>query len=174
MDAIRKARPSDLPAILDTLKRCVAWMQGGGIDQWDEIYPNAEKFTGDVEGGNLFLFDAKGVVAAVVVLDTRPDPEYAAMAWKHGAESAGIVHRLMVRPEFQGQGLARRMMEFAEEEARRRGYASIRLDAFTKNPGALGLYENLGYSRVGTIQLRKGIFQCFEKEMPEGRLAMPD
>jgi ribosomal protein S18 acetylase RimI-like enzyme len=160
---IRKAEASDLPALLDTLTRCVAWMKSRGIEQWDERYPTPEKFAQDIERGNLILSDAHGVVAATVVLDTRPDPEYAGVAWKHGEENASIVHRLMVRPEFQGQGLARRMIEHVEEKARRLGYTSIRLDAYTENHVALRLYEKLGYSPVGTIRLRKGVFRCYEK-----------
>ena len=40
---------------------------------------------------------------------------------------------------------------------------SIRLDSFTQNPGALALYEKLGYRRTGIATMRKGLFIGFEK-----------
>lgn len=44
------------------------------------------------------------------------------------------------------------------------GYGIInRLDAFTENPFALKLYDNLGYSRVGYADWRKGRFYLMEK-----------
>jgi len=145
-------------------------MKSQGIEQWDEHYPTPKKFAQDIERGNLILSDAHGVVAAAVVLDARPDPEYAGVAWRHEKENAGIVHRLMVRPEFQRQGLAQRMIEHVEEKARRLGYTSIRLDAYIGNPVALRLYEKLGYSFVGTIRLQKRVFRCYEKGLPQDDL----
>lgn len=100
MIRIRKAEAFDMPAVLDTLKRCVAWMKSQGIDQWDDRYPTHRKFAQDIERGNLILSDAQVVVAAAIVLDTHSDLEYAEVIWKHKEENAGIVHRLMVRPEF--------------------------------------------------------------------------
>jgi GNAT superfamily N-acetyltransferase len=138
-------------------------MRSQGIDQWDERYPTPKKLAQDIQGGNLIVADAQGVAAAAVVLDARPDPEYSRVAWKCDGRYAGIVHRLMVRPEFQGQGLAQRMIEHVEERARQLGYTSVRLDAYTGNPVALRLYEKLGYLAVGTIRLRKGEFRCYEK-----------
>jgi ribosomal protein S18 acetylase RimI-like enzyme len=56
-------------------------------------------------------------------------------------------------------------MSFAEETAVTRGYDCIRLDAFTRNPAALALYESRGYRRAGTVHFRKGAFYCYEKAM---------
>jgi ribosomal protein S18 acetylase RimI-like enzyme len=159
----RKASGTDLPAILDTCERCVNALQGRGIEQWDSRYPNSDRFTNDVTSGNLFILVSEAVVAALVVLNRQSDPEYSQVAWQGDDESAGIVHRLMVRPEFQRQGLGGRMMEEAETEARRRRHSSIRLDAYALNPAALALYEALNYVFVGTISLRRGVFRCYEK-----------
>ena len=56
-------------------------------------------------------------------------------------------------------------MNFAEDRARELGYCAIRLDAFTKNPRALRLYQTLGYHDAGGVTLRKGPFRCFEKRL---------
>jgi ribosomal protein S18 acetylase RimI-like enzyme len=165
MNALVQAGPGDLPGVLALLRNCVAGMLAAGIDQWDEVYPSAEKLSQDIAEGSLFARREGGSLQGVVALDSRQDPEYAAIAWRYPEASAGIVHRLMVAPEFQGRGLAKEMMRGLEDKARQRGLRSIRLDAFTLNPPALRLYRSLGYRETGLIRLRKGIFQCFEKEL---------
>jgi GNAT superfamily N-acetyltransferase len=160
---IRQADASDLPTVLDTLDCCVNWLNATGINQWDKRYPAPGTFAQDIASGQLFLADALGVVAATVVVNAQFDREYSEIKWWY--RNACAVHRLMVRPEFHGRGIARMMMEYAEEEARRLGYESIRLDAFAGNRIALRLYESLGYSSIGAIRLRKGYFICYEKAL---------
>ena len=56
-------------------------------------------------------------------------------------------------------------MGFAEIAARRAGGRAIRLDAFTGNGPSLELYRTLGYTDVGQVRFRKGLFRCFEKDL---------
>jgi ribosomal protein S18 acetylase RimI-like enzyme len=74
----------------------------------------------------------------------------------------------MVEPRYQGRGIARQLMQVAERQAALAHFETIRLDAFSLNPQALRLYQQLGYTDVGGAPLRKGSFRCFEK-----RLAAP-
>jgi ribosomal protein S18 acetylase RimI-like enzyme len=55
--------------------------------------------------------------------------------------------------------------KFAEmiNRARADGRRSIRLDTFAANPGAMALYQKLGYRPVGWAMMRKGVFIGFEK-----------
>ena len=163
MQHIQMAQAGDLIEILEVLAACVENMRARGIDQWDEAYPTREKLEADLGAGNLYVRRGEGRIAGLVVLDQKQDPEYADVPWEHPAEGAGIVHRLMIAPEFQGRGMAKELMRAVEAEALRRSLGSIRLDAFTLNPWALRLYRGLGYRETGLIRLRKGIFQCFEK-----------
>ena len=57
-----------------------------------------------------------------------------------------VVHRLAVRPDKQRQGIARRLMDFAEQWARDHEYDAIRLDTFNQNPGNQRFYLNRGYT----------------------------
>jgi ribosomal protein S18 acetylase RimI-like enzyme len=63
--------------------------------------------------------------------------------------------------------VAKLLMAFAEAQARERGYAVLRLDAFTGNLRAMGLYERLGYRKAGEVIFRKGRFFCYEKTVFE-------
>ena len=86
------------------------------------------------------------------------------MPWTF-TERAAVIHRMMVAPSFEGRGIARALLTFLEDRATSWGYASIRLDAFVRNPRAVRFYERCAYRRVGQVRFRKGDFHCFEKEL---------
>jgi ribosomal protein S18 acetylase RimI-like enzyme len=59
-----------------------------------------------------------------------------------------LIENVAVDPEAQGTGLGRQLMDFAEDEARRRGLGRLRLytnEVMTEN---LAIYEHLGYHEV--------------------------
>ena len=165
---IRRGHSDDLPRLLELLAACVSQMQHGGIDQWDEVYPNEATLRADVTAGSLFVAAAPGhPVAGAFVVDQRQEPEYAAVAWRHIDVGApvGVVHRLMIHPDLRRRGLGRHLMTFAELTARRMGCGAMRLDAFTGNAPSLRFYRTLGYSDAGQVRFRKGLFRCFEKTL---------
>ena len=53
-------------------------------------------------------------------------------------------------------------MYHIHNECREYGITAVRLDAFTENPYALALYENLGYQKRGEAEWRKGKFNLYE------------
>jgi GNAT superfamily N-acetyltransferase len=60
-----------------------------------------------------------------------------------------LVENVAVEPDSQGKGLGRRLLGFAEEEARRLGVPQLRLytnELMTEN---LALYGRLGYTETG-------------------------
>lgn len=161
---LRPALPADLYELMELVASVIAGMRATGIDQWDEQYPDRARIAQDVrEGAIQVLVDAVGV-AGMVVLNADQDPSYAQPIW-HGAHPA-VVHRLMVHPRAQGSGAAHLLMRWVHGEAQRRGFDSLRLDAFERNPAAMRLYPSLGYMRCGTCEFRKGRFALFEKALP--------
>lgn len=152
-----------LPALIALKDACIARMRADGIEQWDEVYPDAAVIVRDLAEGTLHVLREGSGVIACVTLDTAHDPLWKGMDWSVAAESAAAVHRLMVHPAAQRRGLAKQLMAQAEALAKARGFRAIHLDCFTANPAALALYERLGYRRTGTATMRKGPFVCFEK-----------
>ncbi len=163
--SVRLADEQDLPGLMKLLSDCIRKMRSIGLDQWDEIYPNEQMMRADVLGQHLYVFVASDQIVASWVLNTQQEPEYAAVAWQSPLSIVAVVHRLMVNPDYEGNGFASAAMRSAEVEAVRRGYTAIRLDAFSLNQRALCLYRRLGYVDVGAVKFRKGLFRCFEKNL---------
>ena len=57
------------------------------------------------------------------------------------------------------------VMQTPPEVVAEEGYQSIRLDTYSGNPKAMEFYRRLGYTELGTIDLKpeKDKYYCFEK-----------
>ncbi|MGL4581738.1 MAG: GNAT family N-acetyltransferase, partial [Flavobacterium sp.] len=81
-----------------------------------------------------------------------------------------VIHRLFVSPMAQGKGISSQMIQYAEQYAQTNKYASIRFDTYSLNNTANAVYLKKGYTLVGTVQFRKGVFNCYEKEIVKTEL----
>ena len=153
----------EIDPIMSLIKDAIQKMEREGIHQWDEIYPTREIFSADIAVGSLFAVRMENVIAGIMVLNDKQSQEYNSLSWCDDHGKPLIIHRLCVSPVFQGQRIATKLMQFAEDYARENKYSSIRLDAFIHNKISVGLYDSLGYQRRGIVQFRKGEFYCYEK-----------
>ncbi|KAJ7641976.1 acetyltransferase [Roridomyces roridus] len=62
----------------------------------------------------------------------------------------GSVEKLLVSPDFRRRGLARKLMDALESEAKARGQTLLTLDTETGSPAEL-VYPKLGYTQLGII-----------------------
>lgn len=81
------------------------------------------------------LEDADHVIAGIVVLVAKPDHL--------------LLDNIAVRPDRQGRGFGRRLIAFAESEARRFGFGELRLYTHQKMTENIGLYARLGFAETG-------------------------
>lgn len=165
--AITKASENQIDAILSLCKECSQNMLNNSLDQWDEVYPNREIFLNDIKNDSLFIanYDNSKEIIGCVVLNEYQDPEYGDIEWKHDGENIAVIHRLMVHPKYEGRGIAKSLVGFAEELAQKGQYDSVRLDVFQKNQRAVNFYHKLGYTVSGKVTFRKGKFWCCEKPL---------
>src|SRR5215471_1889176 len=164
---IRLATRDDLVSLTGLVSRVVPLMRAEGNLQWDDTYPNPEVFGQDIERGQLWVAEISDRLAGVVAITSDPEPDYVQADWDHN-EAAIVVHRLAVDPEFRGAGVARALMQHAEEVARSQGIHTIRIDTNIENPATQRLFPGLGYRFAGEIslQMRPGLrFLCYEKRL---------
>ena len=160
---IKKLSKDYLFDAFSIIESVVSKMNNESIFQWDEHYPTREIIEKDIDDGYAFGFFHLKELRGYIVLNEEYSPEYNSLEWKDKNGTSLIIHRLSIKADCQGQGIAKQMMIFAEEYAKRNNYTSIKLDAFLHNKAALSLYEKLGYTEVGTVTFRKGEFNCYEK-----------
>lgn len=60
-----------------------------------------------------------------------------------------LLDNVAVEPRHQGKGVGRALIAFAEQEARRRGHAEIRLYTHQAMHENIALYPRLGYEETG-------------------------
>ena len=177
---VRFALEEDLPAVLDIFFRAIRSLCAKGIEQWDEIYPDRKVLSDDIRRKEMRLLEENGIPVSAFVLNEEQMAEYRAVPWKFlprkfSGESVAVIHRLCVDPEKQGHGFGKISLLCAEEILRNQGFGIVRLDAFSKNPAALRLYESSGYRRAGKALFRNGLFYCYEKKLcpPDSPAEMP-
>lgn len=161
---LRLAQPSELQEIIAMKASCIRAMLEVGIDQWDEIYPSESMVSDDIANGHVYTF-REDILIGSITINSILTEEYAHIPWEYTDVPILVFHRLMVHPEHQGKGHARRIMNEAEALAIARSATAVRLSAYQHNPTSLRLYESMGYSAVGEVEFRKGIFICFEKKL---------
>jgi len=164
---IRRAVLSDIPGIMQLIAEVVPVMNAAGNFQWDSSYPNAEVFEKDIKLGQLWVAAAGNDIAGVSAITTDQEAEYAQVGWNLN-ETAIVTHRLAVSTRYQGQGIAAKLMQQAEDEATRRGIKILRIDTNTNNKATQQLFPKLGYKYAGEIGLgfRPNLrFYCYEKRL---------
>ena len=162
---IRKANKKDLENIMLMYKSCVTGMLENGIDQWDNSYPNTKIISEDLNVGTYYVAEIDGTIIGGVNIDKNQDDTYLALDWEDKSDSFLVVHRLGVKEEFWNKKIGKDLMLFTEKLVIEKGLKSIRLDTYSGNPKAMEFYRRLGYSELGTIDLKpdKDKYYCFEK-----------
>lgn len=162
---ICKATIHNMDQIMNILKLSIDKMIEEDLDQWDNIYPNRDVILNDISNKNLYICMVNSEIIGFMVLNTFQDEEYKEINWELNDDNPLVIHRLCIHPNYQGKGIAKSFLNFAETQAKNNNHLSIRLDCFTKNKTACHLYTKNGYKIKGTVTFRKGTFYCLEKQI---------
>src|ERR1700733_6350521 len=164
---LRLAATDDLPALMKLVRRVVPLMVAAGNLQWDDSYPNEAVFQRDIDLNQLWIAEVEASIAGVAAITRDQEPDYTQVGWDIDEPSI-VVHRLAVDPAFRGAGVARALMQKAEEVAVERDITVLRVDTNTQNEATQRLFPKLGYVLAGEINLgfRPGLrFLCYEKRL---------
>lgn len=92
--------------------------------------------------------------------------EISGVAVLDGAEDHLSVRVLVVAPSRRSSGRGRRFIDFIEQEARRRGYAEVRLQAHVTMTRGLRFYQTLGYKEYRRTELDGYVRVALRKRLP--------
>lgn len=163
-----QADQQHLPEVFRMYTRCKESLLHQKIFQWDDDYPNEEYFHNAIIHKEMFLFYGNGQIAGSMVLNEWESEEWASIPWNYSKPL--VLHSLFLEPTQQSKGAGAKMLIWAEDFARDRGYESIRLDAFSGNERSLKFYERKGYKRLGEVSFSSKpvghtTYFCYEKKL---------
>lgn len=147
---IRRLAPADVEEQLDALAGVLADCVAGGASvsymapfSHEDARNAFAAFAAEAEQGRrliLAAFADGDLVGTVQVILTLPPNQ----------PHRGEIAKLLVRRSARGRGIAQRLMERAEAEARAEGKTLLVLDTVTGD-NAERLYQRMGWNRVGVI-----------------------
>ena len=83
-----------------------------------------------------YIWEENGCVAALLSLGKTEDTD------KAGAYE---LWRIYIAPEMQGKGIGGKLLNFAEEKAKQKGYTEMLIWAFQENTRAISFYQKHGF-----------------------------
>ena len=144
---IRLAKKSDLDELNILFKKVIIDMDKKKINMWNDIYPFCE-FEYDISNKRMYVIEHNDEIIGSFVLSDYDDPDYKSINWKYNEKWISL-NRLAIIPEKQGKGYAKETIKYIEKEIIKQNYKVIRLTVYEKNIYAIGLYEKLGFAKLG-------------------------
>ncbi len=125
---LRSAMADDATAVND----CVHHAFGHYIERIGrKPGPMLMDYALEIREHQVFVVDDNGQIAGALVLYVK--------------EEGFLLDVIAVEPQWQGQGVGRLLLEFAEAEAQRQGYKNIYLYTHEKMTENQALYSKIGY-----------------------------
>lgn len=125
---IRRAEPGEADALRDLVRAAYAhYVPRLGR----EPMPMTDDYAARISAGQAWVLDDHGRMIGALILEDTP----------HGL----LIDNIAIAGPARGAGHGRRLMGFAEAEARRRGHARVWLYTNEKMIESIALYAGLGY-----------------------------
>jgi GNAT superfamily N-acetyltransferase len=98
--------------------------------------------------------------------DEKPE-EYNEIKWKGNLDKILYINRFAVHPFWKESDISARLMDFAEEYARKNKYTSIQLDVIDCYPADNKFFADRSYELVGSFHsaFQKLPYSCYEKNL---------
>jgi len=154
--SVEPASSGDLAVVTEILQEASAWAEAHHGELWTAAEIASARVRADIERREFFLAYCDGVAAATIRYQLADD-EF----WPEApAGEAAYVHRLAVRRDFAGRGIAAALLDWAAERACSQGLLRLRLDADVSRRKLRALYEQCGFrahseARVGPYHVMR-------------------
>jgi ribosomal protein S18 acetylase RimI-like enzyme len=129
---IRLAVSTDLDAIVALTK--------AAYEPYTKLFgapplPVTEDYASHIAHGGVWLLELDSELAGLIVLETETDHM--------------LIFSVAVAPRLQGKGLGIRLLEWAEQQARKAGFDELRLFTNSRMERNIALYKSFGYRETG-------------------------
>jgi ribosomal protein S18 acetylase RimI-like enzyme len=147
---IRDAKKDDLLSLEILADQVRKNMSQEGLKQWIGNYPNYQHFEKDLLDKGLFVYELSGEVAASISLLPENDLPYQEIKWE--SKHALVIHRIMVNPKYQHQGIAKQLINYALDKAKSEGYDAIKIDTHPNNLKMQKMLEGFNFIYKGYLE----------------------
>ncbi len=146
---IRKAKYSDLDDLDQLSLKTIDAMNTLGIKQWDHSYPRKTHFKKDIDSEHLYVYVENNILKGVMALMDEFEEAYKIISWDK--QNSMVVHRMMVAPVYQKQGIARKLLTFAIEQSKTLNKASLKIDTLPDNFKMQRLLKSMAFKSQGYL-----------------------
>ena len=157
----RKTEAADLDGVMEIIRQAQDSLKARGVDQWQNGYPDRPAIEADIARGWSYVLADGERVLGTAAISFAGEPTYDTISqgsWR-GEGAYAVMHRVAVREDCKGQGLAGRLVSAAGQ---------IRIDTHRQNASMQRMLEKNGFVYCGIILLQDGAEAgaeglCFDK-----------
>ena len=136
--------------------------------QWgstEDNYPSDDKLKEDITKDSMYKYVENNFIKGVVTI-MQDDGEYDEVI-ENSKKKSYIIHRLAVPKQYRKQGIATKLMEFAEEMAKNNNIEVLKSDTEVCNDKTNKLFIKFGYEFKGIFIYDDypGKYNYYEKEI---------
>jgi 2,3-bisphosphoglycerate-dependent phosphoglycerate mutase len=138
-----KCSIGDVDESISIMREAAQWLLDSGKPMWSLDELNKENLHNNPDE-YLVMYDANGIGMATLLLSFEDT-----FFWPHiPPNTSGFIHKLAVRREFSGTGVAEKLVKYAETICADRGIYTLRLDCDSHRTGLCKFYERIGFDLV--------------------------
>ncbi|MDD4643520.1 MAG: GNAT family N-acetyltransferase [Bacilli bacterium] len=133
---------------------------------WGEVHPFCE-FEKDINNKEMYVIEKEDKLIGSFTISKEDDPEYHAINWNSINKKNFYASRLVILPNEQGKGYAKKALDYIVNYAKVNDYEFIRAVIHKNNIYSIGLCEKNGFIKVldESWIFNGEIFWGFEKEI---------
>lgn len=142
MIEIKNTDVQDLAQIFALFEHSIKYQERKGYPVWANYDKNS--IIKDIQEKNQYkvLIDSKIAIIFSVCYSDK-------IIWRHLDQGDSIyLHRIVVNPEFKGQKLFGKILDWVTEHSKRKGLSSIRMDTWAVNLTIIDYYKSFGFAFI--------------------------
>lgn len=164
----RKSTKEDIKYIMKIISDAQAYFKKNNIDQWQNGYPNEESILSDILTEESYVLVDNDEIIGTAYLSFNGESDYDVIydgEWLSD-EPYGVVHRIAVKNDLKGRGIAGEIFKKIEDICIQRNIYDIKIDTHRDNKSMQRFLEKQGFTRCGVVYLKdKSERIGFEKKL---------
>jgi GNAT superfamily N-acetyltransferase len=133
----------DMELVFRLFEEAIAYQKQKGYNIWKNYDKDLLRSEMQNKTQYKIVIDNKTSIIFSVVYEDK-------LVWgKHDKNDAIYLHRIVVNPEFKGQRLFGKVLEWSIEHAKNKNLKFVRMDTWASNPNIIKYYESFGFTFKG-------------------------